>query len=132
MSDIKIYNAKDVTVSVDGRVIQGFQDNDMVSYTRKEDNITTAVDAQGWPSAAINNNHLGQITINLSGESADHKRMNQLANTTKVFPIVISSPTEKISGSQAMIGKPADGAFGKAVPGRTYTIEVLDMQVEVL
>lgn len=132
MADIPIYNAKDVTISIDGRVVQGFQENDMFTVTRKEDNVQTAVDAQGWPAIAINNNRLGQITLNLSGESTDHKRLNELANNSKVFPIVVNTPFEKISGNQAIVAKPADSAYGKAVPGRTYTIEVLDMQIEVL
>lgn len=130
-TSIPIYNAKDCSISVDGRVVQGFQDNDMFSYTIKEDRIQTSVDAQGYASAAVNNNRLGQITINLSGNSVDHKRLNELANTNKMFPIVITTPYEKISGNQAMIAKPADGAFGKATPARTYTVEVLDMQVQV-
>ncbi len=62
----------------------------------------------------------------------DHKRLNQLANTNKVFALVATTPYEKISGTQCIISKPADAAFGKETPKRTYTIEVLDMQVEVL
>lgn len=131
MADIVTYDAKNVNISVNGRVIQGFQDNDMVSYTFKEDRVQTAVDAQGTPQVAINNNHLGQVTINLSGNSADHQWLNDLANKGTVFPIVITSDNEKISGNKAIIAKPADGAFGKNVPGRTYTVEVLDMQVTV-
>ena len=34
---IKVYNAKDVHLSVDGRIIQGFQDGDMFNVTIKED-----------------------------------------------------------------------------------------------
>ena len=108
---IKVYNAKDVHLSVDGRIIQGFQ---------------------GVPSIAINNNRLGQITVNLSGNSADHKRLNALANSNKIFSIVATTPYEKITGDQAIIAKPADAAFGKETPKRTYTIEVLDLHVEVL
>lgn len=132
MADIPVYNAKDVNISIDGRVVQGFQDNDMFSYTIKEDRVQTSVDAQGTPSIAVNNNRLGQLTVNLSGNSVDHKRLNQLANSNKVFPIVVTTPLEKISGNQAIIAKPADGAYGKNTPARTYTIEVLDMQVDVL
>lgn len=127
-----IYDAKDVHLSIDGRVVQNFQDGDMFNVTVKEERVRTAVDAQGWPAIAINNNRLGQITVNLSGNSVDHKRLNQLANTNKVFALVATTPYEKISGTQCIISKPADAAFGKETPKRTYTIEVLDMQVEVL
>lgn len=129
---IKIYNAKDVHLSVDGRVVQGFQDGDMFNVTVKEDRVQTSVDAQGVPSIAVNNNRLGQITVNLSGNSADHKYLNKLANSNKIFSIVATTPYEKITGDQAIIAKPADAAFGKQTPKRTYTIEVLDLHMEVL
>ena len=90
-----IYDAKDVHLSIDGRVVQNFQDGDMFNVTVKEERVRTAVDAQGWPSIAINNNRLGQITVNLSGNSVDHKRLNQLANTNKVFALVATTPYEK-------------------------------------
>ena len=62
--DMKAYDAKSVTLTVDGKVIIGFQDGDMISYTNKEDMITTEVDAQVFASFAVNNSRLGQITIN--------------------------------------------------------------------
>ncbi len=80
-----IYDAKDVHLSIDGRVVQNFQDGDMFNVTVKEERVRTAVDAQGWPSIAINNNRLGQITVNLSGNSVDHKRLNQLEHSAS-FP----------------------------------------------
>ena len=52
--DMKAYDAKSVTLTVDGKVIIGFQDGDMISYTNKEDMITTEVDAQGFASFAVN------------------------------------------------------------------------------
>ncbi|MEE0001179.1 MAG: hypothetical protein UFS73_00765 [Weissella confusa] len=128
---IKAYDANSVTLTVDGTVIQGFQNGDMVTYNNKEDMILTEVDAQGFPSFAINNSRLGQITINLSGNSASHKYLNSLANSHKQFPVVILSDTEKISATHAFIAKPADGAYGKQTPKRTYTIETLDMAIEV-
>lgn len=130
--DIPVYNAKDVVLTVNNVVVKGFQDGDMITYTIKEDRVQTEVDAQGFPSIAVNNNRLGQIVVNLSGNSASHKFLNGLANSNKVVPIVLKSPDEKISGTQAIIAKPADGQFGKQTPKRTYTIEVLDMAVEAL
>lgn len=131
-NDAILYDAKDVHISIDGRVIQGFQDGDMFSATTKEDRVTTEVDAQGFGFAAINNNRLGQITVNLSGNSPDHKRLNDLANSNKIFPVVITTPMEKITAQRCLITKPADAAFGKATPKRTYTIQCLEMHVEVL
>ncbi len=127
--NIPVYNAKDVTLTVGGVVVRGFQEGDMITYQIKEDRVQTQVDAQGFPSVAVNNNKLGQITINLSGNSASHKYLNGIANKNKVVPVVLKSEFETVSGTQAIIAKPADGAFGKDTPKRTYTIEVLDMDV---
>lgn len=132
MADVKIYDAKEVHLSINNRIISTFQEGDMVTATMKEDRVQTSVDAQGNASVAVNNNRLGQVTVNLSGTSPDHKFLNSLANSNKVFPIVISTPIEKITGAQAMITKQADAAFGKETPKRTYTIEVFDMHMEVL
>ena len=130
MADIPTYNAKDTVITVGGVVVKGFQDGDMISYTIKENRVTTEVDAQGYPSVSINNNRLGQVVVNLSGTSPSHKYLNGLANSNKIVPIVIKTPNEKISGNQAIIAKPADGQFGKQTPKRTYTFEVLDMDVQ--
>lgn len=132
MASVPIYNAIDVTLTVGGRVIKGFQDGDMITYSTKENRVQTEVDAQGVASIAVNNGRLGQIVVNLSGNSTNQKYLNDLANKNSQFPVVLKSKSEKISGNQAFIAKPADGAYGKATPKRTYTIEVLDMQVDVL
>lgn len=128
--DIPVYNAMDVSISINGRVIQGFQENDMFSAQYKEDQVRTNVDAQGWPSMAINNNHLGQITLNLSGSSLDYKTMLTLANTHEVFSVVAITPIEKITANQCIIARQPSAAYGKDTPKRTFTIEALDMQME--
>lgn len=125
-TEIPMYDAKDVALVIDGRTVQGFQENDMCVFTAKEDRIQTAVDAQGYPSAAVNNNHLAQMTVNLSGNSIDHQRMNTLANNSNQFPLTLTSPIEDITANQCFITKVADAAFGKSTPARTYTIEMLD------
>lgn len=132
MAELHMYNALDANIVIDGRTIQGFQENDMFSYTFKEDQIKTAVDAQGTPAGSVNNNHLGEVTINLSGTSVDHKYLNGIANSHKQVTLQINSEFEKISGNQAFISKVPDGAFGKDTPKRTYKFEVLDMRVDVL
>ncbi|MDB7636346.1 phage structural protein [Ligilactobacillus ruminis] len=132
MTTTTVYNAADVHITVDGRTIQGFQDGDMFTASFKEDRVQTSVDAQGYASVALNANRLGQVTINLSGESPDHKFLNNLAKSNKIFPIVATSTNEKISGTQAIITKPANVSYGKTTPTRTYTIEVLDMSIDAL
>lgn len=53
--DIPVYNAMDVSISINGRVIQGFQENDMFSAQYKEDQS-----GQMWMHKA---HHQWQLTI---------------------------------------------------------------------
>lgn|SRR5699024_5417115 len=132
MADVRLYDAVEANIVVNGRTIQGFQDGDMFSYTFKEEKVKTAVDAHGDAAIAINNNHLATVTINLTGNSVDHKYLNDIANANKQVTLQITSEFEKVSGNQAFITKVPDGAFGKDTPKRTYTFEVLDMRVQAL
>ncbi|WP_289760340.1 phage structural protein [Lactobacillus taiwanensis] len=130
MAEMRPYNAINANIVVDGRTIQGFQENDMFSYTFSEEKVRVAVDAQGQVGTATNNNHLGEITINLSGTSIDHKFLLDIANSNRRVSIQITSEIEKISGTKAWITKVPDGAFGKEVPKRTYKFKVADLRVE--
>ena len=76
MADVRLYDAVKANIVVNGRTIQGFQDGDMFSYTFKEEKVKTTVDAHGDAAIAINNNHLATVTINLTGNSVDHKYLN--------------------------------------------------------
>ncbi|QGG59549.1 phage structural protein [Loigolactobacillus bifermentans] len=129
--DLKLYDAKSVHISLDGRVLTRFQTGDMISIQQKEANITTEVDAQGEASVAINNNKLADATINMSGNSSDIAFLNDLANSHKCVPFVCDSDLEKITAAQAFVSKPAPVAFGKDTPKRAYTIELLSMITEV-
>lgn len=132
MADVRTYDALKANIVIDGRTIQGFQDGDMFSYNYKEEKVKTSVDAQGNPAIAINNNHLATVTINLTGNSIDHKYLNSIANANKQVTLAITSEFEKVSGNQAFIVKVPDGGFGKDTPKRSYVLEVLDMRVEAL
>lgn len=132
MAEMNMYNALNANIVIGGRTIQGFQENDMFSYTFDEEQIKTSVDAQGKASGAINNNHSGKVTINLSGTSVDHKYLNNIGNAHKEVTLQINSEFEKITGTQAYITKIPDGAFGKDVPKRTYVFKVLDLHVDAL
>lgn len=128
----EVYDARETSISVDNRVITGFGDADMFSFTAKEERITTQTDAQGNSSMAVNNARLGTITLNLMATSPDYKWCMDLANATSEFPVVIKSPFEKITVNKAFFTKPADISLGKTGGARTFTIECLDSQVEVL
>ncbi len=120
------YDAREVTIVVDGTILTGFQDGDMVSFGKDNNFVEVQVDAQGEASAAINNDKLGTFTINLSASSPFNKKMVQLANSRKQFAVSVKHKTERASATKAFIEKTPDGAFGKATGSRTYAIKALD------
>lgn len=130
LAGMQVYDANDVTTIVDGMVITGFQEGDMVSFSKDNPYIETQSDAQGYASAAKNNDALGTFTINLSRNSDGNKKLMQLANERQAFSISVTHDTEKAWASRAYVEKTPDGSFGKGVPTRTYTIKALDYKHE--
>lgn len=53
------YDAKEVSTIIDNVVQFGFQDGDMVSFSKDNSYIEVQTDAQGQSSAAKNNDNLG-------------------------------------------------------------------------
>ncbi len=120
------YDASLVTVIVEGRFLTGFDEGEMVSWEKDEENFSTKIDAQGNTATAVVNNTLGTITIPLNQTSPDLKFMKNLANTKKEFPIWVQSPTEKIGGTRAMVKKTPDGSFSDETEAREFEIQVFD------
>src|SRR5699024_2102796 len=124
------YDAREVSTIVDGFVVTGFQDGDMVSFSKDNTFIETQVDAQGEASAALNNDSLGTFTINLSSGSAWNKKLMQLANSRKQFAVTIKHKDERAWATKAFITKTPDSSYGKGVGNRAYTIKALDYKHE--
>ncbi|MFB8663545.1 phage structural protein [Enterococcus faecalis] len=130
MQSMTTYDAKEVSTIIDNIVQFGFQDGDMVSFSKDNSYIEVQTDAQGQSSAAKNNDNLGTFTINLSQNSPCNKQLMALANGRKEFAISVTHSTEKAWASKAYIEKTPDGSFGKGVPTRSYTIKALDYKHE--
>lgn len=120
------YDASKVITIIDGVTLFGFSDGDMVSCSKDANNIETKVDAQGIASAAINNDSLGSVKIDLASTSPCNKQMITLANTRKRVPILVINGKETMGGSLAYIEKLPDSSFGKGIGTRSYNVKVLD------
>ena len=131
MDNMTTYDAKDVSTIIDNVVMFGFQDGDMVSFSKDNAYIEVQTDAQGQSSAAKNNDSLGTFTVNLSQNSPCNKHLMNLANGRKEFPITVAHSTEKAWATRAYIEKTPDGSYGKGVPTRSYTIKALDYKHEM-
>lgn len=130
MNNMTTYDARDVTTVVDGVIITGFQDGDMVSFSKDNNNAEIVVDAQGNGAMAVNNNNLGTFVINLSAGSPFNKKLTQLADSRKQFAMSVKHKTERAWGTKCVVEKTADGSFGTGVGARSYTVKALDYKRE--
>jgi hypothetical protein len=126
---MRTYNAKDVTVTVDGRYLTGYAEGSMVEAEKDEDNFSAKVSAQGDVAVAITNNDLGTVTITLDQTSPDVAYLNALANSKKVIPIWVQNGSEKVGGTEAMVKKPANVTFGDETEDREFEVQVFDYTV---
>ena len=63
MQSMTTYDAKEVSTIIDNVVQFGFQDGDMVSFSKDNSYIEVQTDAQGQSSAAKNNDNLGTLQL---------------------------------------------------------------------
>ena len=126
------YDAKDVSVIVNGVYLTGFADGTFVSYSKDEEQFSTTVGALGDVARAKVNNPLGTITVTLQQTSPQVSMMNNLAKSGKLVEARIihkGSNTQKVGGTQCFIKKPADGEFSNEISNRELEIAVLDYSV---
>lgn len=116
------YNPKDCVITVEKITITGLGE-DMVSCEKDEDNVSTAVGAQGDVVLNVVNNPLGTITLTVQGTSPQLKHLIGLANSSKIVPIWVNNKPLKIQvgGEKAII---------KKVPTIEQSAELSDMEFE--
>ena len=124
-----IYDARKVTVTVDGQFITGFAEGTFVTASKDEDGFEPSISAQGDVGVAVRNNTLGTIEITLNQTSPSINFLDQLAASFKVVPVWVISNNEvkeKSGGTMAMITKPSDKEYSDTISERTYEIKVFD------
>ncbi|AXI29450.1 MULTISPECIES: phage structural protein [Priestia] len=126
-----MYDAKLVTVTVDGRFITGFADGSFVSSEKDEESFSTKVGAQGDVAVSKTNNPLGTITMTVQQESPSNTFLKQKAKSLKPFPIWVTAPdgqgkTEKSGGTQALIKKSPGKEYEEESGSREYEFQVFD------
>lgn len=126
------YDAKDVSVIVNGIYLTGFADGTFVSYSKDEEQFSTTVGALGDVARAKVNNPLGTITVTLQQTSPQVAMLNNLAMSGKLVEARVihkGSNTQKVGGTQCFVKKPADGEFSNEVSNREFEIAVLDYSI---
>lgn len=130
---IASYDAKSVSVIVDGVYITGFAEGSFVEAEKMEDTFQTSVGAQGDVGISEVNNPIGTITVTLQQTSPSVAYLNRLAASKRIVPVwVISNntPREKIGGTQARVLRPAQSTFSNAIESRAFQFQVFDYTQE--
>lgn len=133
MPNIATYDAKEVSVIVGGINITGFAEDTIVKASKKENNSSESVSAQGDVGVAITNNTLGEVTVPLNQTSPSIAYLNNLANTNKIVDVWVKSNNdvkETVGGTKARVVKPADVEFGSKISNREFTFSVYDYTVK--
>lgn len=129
---VTTYDAKDVSVTVDGTYLTGFAEGTFVSWSKDEENYSVTVGAQGDVARSTVNNPLGTITVTLQQTSPQVKILNNLAKTGAIFACNVidkGSSDVKVGGSQCYVKKLADGERSDEVGNSEFEIQVMDYDV---
>lgn len=127
------YDAKNVTITVDGTYITGFAESTFVEAEKEENTFQTSVGAQGDVGISEVNNPIGTITLTLQQTSPSLAYLNRLAASKKMVSVWVISQNqikEKFGGSQARVVKPAPSAFSNEIESRAFEIQVFDFTQE--
>ncbi|GAC40859.1 phage structural protein [Paenibacillus popilliae] len=132
MAQTTTFDAKSVTVTVDGVYLTGFSES-MVEIEKDEDNYEVKVGAQGDTVRTKVNNPLGTITVTLLQTSPQVAYLDKLANTGQLVPISVINagpPKESVTVTEAFIKKPASRSYGSEAEDREYEFQCLDMRFD--
>jgi len=124
-----VYDAQTCVVEIDGRIMTDYGDGDFASWSKDEANFEAKTSANGTVGVAINHSRIGTFTYRPMQGSQEITFLKNLANTRKMFTVALNSGgdyPEIISGTKAMVEKTPDGALGKEISDREFTIKVFD------
>lgn len=138
MSDLKSYNAGEVSIIVGTRALSGLAEGTFVNIVRDEDAFTKQVGADGEVTRSKTNNKSGSIEITtqqgsdandyLSGVHASDE--NSGSGVVPVTVIDKSGSTVAFS-RESWVRKIADAGFGRDAGERTWILDCAQLEVTV-
>jgi hypothetical protein len=119
------FDFKKVSTIVDGIIITGWMDGEVISVEKNEDDVIPHVGAGGDVTYAESADKTGTITLTLKQTSSSLPHLQELRKSKRLFPIQIldvNSRAYKTGGTKAKILK---------MPPRTYGSEVQGVEVQI-
>ncbi|GEO70436.1 hypothetical protein [Levilactobacillus acidifarinae] len=103
-----LFDAADVAIYLDDKLVKYFNGNDMVSVTWTTDNVTMEIDAQGAGTAVKNHDGRGTMTLHLNRASDTWQDIMGFGASTGYHKIDVTTPYEHIFTSKALLTKNPD------------------------
>lgn len=110
--DEHLFDAGDVAIYLDDKLVKYFNGNDMASITWTTDNVTLEIDAQGAGTAVKNHDSRGTITLHLNRASETWQDIMGFGESTGYHTISITTPYEHVFTSKALLTKKPDINIG--------------------
>lgn len=113
-NDEPLFDAADVAIYLDDKLVKYFNGNDMASVSWTTDNVTLEIDAQGAGTAVKNHDGRGTITLHLNRASDTWQDIMNQGVSTGYHKIDIATPYEHIYSGQSLLTKNPDINVGGA------------------
>lgn len=117
--DEPLFDAADVAIYLDEKLVKYFNGNDMASISWTTDNVTLDIDAQGAGTAVRNHDGRGTITLHLNRASDTWQDIMGYGVSTGYHKIDISTPYEHAYAGKALLTKNPDINVG----GQAQTVD---------
>lgn len=103
--DEPLFDAADVAIYLDNKLVKYFNGNDMANIDWTTDNVTLDIDAQGAGSAVKNHDGRGTIVLHLNRASETWQDIMGFGVSTGYHKIDISTPYEHVYAGKALLTK---------------------------
>ena len=124
-----VYDAKDVTVIRNGRIITGFADGDAITIGQNEEAFSTLVGIQGDVSQSNSNDKTGFCTLVLKATSPANQELKADFNRGDNTPLQVinaNSGGGTSGGTEARIKKLPEESFSNEEGTREYEFFISD------
>ncbi len=126
------YNAAHAKVMINGVLVYGFGQDDMVTVSFSQDRQSFKQDPQGTGVRSVNNKTGATITINLDQMSPARKMMTALLNNTEEFSFDFRDDAAHFYSNYCFINKSPDYQAGNTSGNRAWPITAIDLMEDAV
>ena len=121
------WNAAHVILTINGNVIQGFGQDDMVNISYTENRQSFKQDPQGSFTKNVNNKTGATVTVNLDQMSPCRLQLAELLDNLDNFTLDYRDDAEHYATQYAFVNKDPDYQAGNTSGNRAWTITCLGL-----